>query len=120
MTVVVPVELDGPALLTVIVYWPVPPAVNGAEAAFNTLKSKTILSGVRPLLTGPLLPGLPSDGLLTVAVLAASGSDAPAEIVTSSSNMLLPLARIELVLVQVTFGTAPVHVQPGLEIGLTL
>lgn len=120
LTVVVPVELDGPALVTVIWYWPVPPAVKVPCATFATERSKLMFSGVGPVLTGPLLPGLPSDGLLTVAVLAASGSVALGEMVMSSSNMLLPLARIELLLVQVMPGTVPVQVQPGLEIGLTL
>ncbi len=120
LTVVVPVEFDGPAFETVILYCPVPPAVKVPCVTFATERSKLMFSGVVPVLTGPLLPGLPSDGLLTVAVLAASGSVALGEMVMSSSNMLLPLARIELLLVQVMPGTVPVQVQPGLEIGLTL
>lgn len=77
-------------------------------------------SGVGPVLTGPLLPGLPSFGLLTLAVLAASGLTALGEIITSRISMLLPPDSTELLLVQVRFGTVPEHDQPGLEMGLTL
>lgn len=120
LTVVVPVEFDGPAFETVILYWPLPPAVNVPCATFAIERSKLLTTGVVPLDAGPLLPALESPGLLTVAVLATNGFDALAASVTSKINMLLPPAAIILLLVQLTFGTAPVQVQPLVEPTLTL
>lgn len=122
VTVVVPVVLDGPLLVTVILYWPVPPAVNVPCATFTIARSKFGVSGVGPLEAGPLfaLQLGHSFGFDTVTRLAANGLDALAAMLTSSTSTLLPPDAIELELVQVTFGTLPVHVQPGLEIELTL
>lgn len=120
LTVVVPVEFDGPAFDTVILYWPLPPAVKAPCATFTIERSKLLTTGVGPLDAGPLLPALESPALLTVAVLAANGFDALAASVTSRINMLLPPAAIILLLVQLTFGTVPVQVQPVVEPALTL
>src|SRR5437868_14642743 len=54
LTVVVPVELDGPALATVIRYCPVLPAVNVPCAVFVTERSKLVVTGVGPDEAGPL------------------------------------------------------------------
>ena len=55
LTVVVPLELDGPALLTVIWYMPVPPAVNVPSADFVVVRLKVVASGgVVGFVTGPL------------------------------------------------------------------
>src|SRR5258708_26755706 len=108
--VVVPVELDGPLLVTVILYWPPAPAVNVPTASFVTIRSKTELSVVVGVETGPLLAPFVSPGLLRVTVLAGSGFAAPAEIDMSSNKKLSPPEGIEFVFVQETFGTAPVQV----------
>ena len=120
--VVVPNESEGPLLVTVILYWPLLPATEVADVDLAIARSKLVASGTVPLKAGPLLPVLPafSLGLLTVAELAASGLVAFGEIVTSSSSVMLPLDGIELPLVQVMFGTAPVQAQPPLEPALTL
>ena len=78
------------------------------------------MTGVVPLDAGPLLPGELSPGLLTVAVLAASGLETFDDNVTSSSNIKLPLAGTEEVVVQVTFGTDPVQFHVPVELPLTL
>lgn len=44
VTVVVPVVLDGPAFDTVMVYWPLPPAVKVAEAVLVMARSKVELT----------------------------------------------------------------------------
>src|SRR5260221_640185 len=111
VTVVVPVELDGPAFATVILYCPVPPAVNVPCATFVTDRSKIVVSVGGGAMIGPLLAlqlGLVhSLGLLTEATLLPSGFGALAEMFTSSSRIELPLAAIEFGLVQAIFGTAP-------------
>ena len=121
-TVVVPVVLDGPLLVTVILYCPMPPAVKVPCATFAMARSKFGVSGVGPLEAGPLLALQlgHSSGLDTVTKFAANGLLALAAMLTSSTSTLLPPDAIELEFVQVTFGTLPVQVQPGLEIGLTL
>lgn len=73
-----------------------------------------------PVVAGPSLVVFVSPGLLTVAVLAANGLLTFDDSITSSSNMELPLAGIALPFIQVTFGTTPMHVQPGEEPALTL
>lgn len=67
VTVVVPVVLDGPALLTVIVYWPLPPAVKVAEAVLVIARSK--LDETVSVSVAVLLAGFGSVALLIVAVL---------------------------------------------------
>lgn len=105
----------------VTVYWPLLPAMKVADALLAIAKSKLVASGTVPELAGPLLPVLPafSLGLLTLAVLAASGLVAFAEIVTSSNSVMLPPEGIEFGLVQETFGTVPEQDQPPLEPALT-
>src|SRR5256885_1203427 len=118
LTVVVPVELDGPALETVILYWPVPPAVNVPCATFVTERSKTALSVVGGVVAGPLLPVqaavVHSFGLLMLTWFEPSGFGALGLSVTSSTSIELPPDGIEAALVQVTFGTAPAQDQPAL------
>lgn len=99
-----------------------PPAVNVPCATLVMDRSKLEVSGVGPLETGPLLALQPahSFGFDTVARFAGSGLAALAAMFTSSTSTLLPPEAIRLALVQVGVGTAPVHVQPGVEIALTL
>src|SRR5437868_9120913 len=123
LTVVVPVELDGPAFETVILYWPLPPGVNVPCATFATDRSKLVVTGVGPpVVAGPLpAPQVGhSFGFEIVTELAAMLPTTLAAMFTSKSSVLLLLDAIELLFVQVTFGTAPVHVQPGVEPALTL
>lgn len=117
--VVVPVESDGPLLVTVSLYFPAPPATNWPTVVFASVRSKLEVTGVVPL-EAELFPGLPSPGLLTVALLAGSGLGADGDSVTSSTMMLLPVGAIAVVLVQLTFGTLPVHVQPALVAPFTV
>src|SRR5205085_77979 len=122
LTVVVPVELDSPAFATVILYCPVPPAVNVPCATFVTDRSNVLVSGGAGAVNGPLFWQLGlahSLGLLTEATLLPSGFGALAAMFTSSSNMLLPPDGIEFGLLQLTLGTTPVHVQPAPEPALT-
>lgn len=88
-------------------------------ATFVTARSKTELSVVVGVETGPLLAAFVSPGLLTLTVLAGSGLGAPAEIVMSKISRLSPPDGIEFALVQVTFGTTPVQDQPDVEPALT-
>lgn len=67
VTVVVPVVADGPALLTLIVYCPVPPAVNVADAVLVIDKSE--LTPTVSVSVAVLLAGVESIALLMVAVL---------------------------------------------------
>src|SRR5690242_12412626 len=103
-----------------MVYWPLLPETKVADALLAIVRSKVVASGavadVAELL--PVFPAF-SLGLLTLAVLAASGLVAFGEIVTSSNKVMLPLDGIEFGLVQVTFGTVPEHDQPPLEPALT-
>src|SRR5438477_180953 len=104
LTVVVPVELDGPALLTVILYWPLPPAVKVPCAAFVTARSKLVVTGVGGVTIGPLPPPHVghSFGFDNTTVFAPSVPDTPGATFTSSNNIMLPPAGIELAFVQVT------------------
>ena len=52
-------------------------------------------------------------------MFAGNGFAALAAMVTSSSNMLVADALMTFGLEQVTLGTVPVHVQPGVEPALT-
>src|SRR5437868_14509594 len=107
LTVVVPVELDGPALATVIRYFPVLPAVNVPCAVFVTERSKLVVTGVGPDEAGPLFaPQVGhSFGFDTPAVLAGRFPVTPAPTFTSRINMELPPAAMTFALVQVTLGT---------------
>lgn len=122
LTVVVPLESDGPLLVTVILYCPVPPAVNVPCAAFATVRSKLVLSEVGGVVIGPfpLVQLGHSFGFETETTLPPKGVTAEEEIVTSRISMLLPPDAIELELVQTAFGAVPVQVQPGDEPALTL
>ena len=60
-----------------------------------------------------------SFGFETETMLPPSGVAALDEMFTSRIKMLLPPDAIEFALVQVTFGAAPVHVQPVVEPALT-
>lgn len=73
-----------------------------------------------PVVAGPSLVMFVSPGLLTVAVLAASGLLTFDDSDTSNNNMELPLAGIALPFIHVTFGTTPIHVQPEEEPAFTL
>lgn len=117
--VVVPVESDGPLLVTVSLYCPEPPAMNWPTVVLATVRSKLLLTGVVPL-DAELLPAFASPGLLTEALLAGNGFGADGDNVTSSTIRLLPVGGIAVVLVQVTFGTAPVQVQPALVAPFTV
>lgn len=117
--VVVPVESDGPALVTVILYWPEPPATNWPTVVLAICKSKLLVTGVVPL-EAELLPGVVSPELFNVTLLAGNGLGADGESVTSSTIIVEPPGAIEFVLEQVTFGTLPVHVQPALVAPLTV
>jgi hypothetical protein len=116
-TVVVPEELDGPAFVTVILYWPLPPLVKVPTETLAIVKSKTASSGVGGTPIGPLsvVQVGHSSGLLTVTTLLPSGLGALAEIVTSRISMLFPPDVIGFELVQVTPGTDPKHAQPGVD-----
>ena len=86
-------------------------------ATFATVRSKLEVSGVGPLLTGPL-PDVQvghSFGFETVTTLPPRGLVADEEIVTSRISMLLPPDAIEVEFVHVAFGAAPTQVQPGDE-----
>lgn len=115
----VPVESDGPALLTVILYCPEPPATNWPTVVLAVCRLKFCVTGVGPL-EAELLPGVVSPGLLTDALLAGSGFGAEGESWTSSTIIVEPLGAIEVVLVHVTLGTLPVQVQPALVAPFTL
>lgn len=88
------------------------------------VKSKLIASGVVGVLMGPLLarqePVLHSAGLLTLTMFAPRGFGALGEIVTSKISMLLPLDAIGFGLVQVTLGTVPAQIHPGVDAALML
>lgn len=112
-TVVVPVEFDGPPLVTVILYCPEPPDVNCPTVVLTMCRSKLLVTGVVPL-EAELLPGVESPGLLTAALFAGSGLGAAGESVTSRTMIVEPLGGIDVVLVQLTFGTLPVQFQPAL------
>lgn len=122
--VVVPLECEGPALETVNLYWPLPPAVKTPCATLVMVRSKLMASGVVGVETGPLFarqePVMHSAGLLMLTMFAPSGFGALGEIVTSSTSMLLPPEVIGFGLVQVTFGTVPEHAQPAVEDPLML
>lgn len=118
-TVVVPVEFDGPLFVTVILYWPVPPAVKAVFATFVTARSKTEFRVVAGVETGPLLAALVSPGLLMLTVFGGSGFDAPAEMLMSSLSKLSMPDGIGFALVQMTFGTEPEHDQPAVEPAFT-
>ena len=64
---VVPVVADGPALLTAMVYWPVPPAVKVADAVL--VMAKSYVTPTVSVSVAVLLAGVESSGLLIVAVL---------------------------------------------------
>src|SRR5262245_34081523 len=115
LSVVVPDESDGPLLVTVILYLPVPPAVNWPTVVLAATRSNEVVTGVVPLEDGPLLVLLLSPGLLTMTKLAARLPVALEATVTFRNSTLGPPAGIGFGLVQVTFGTLPVHIQPGVE-----
>lgn len=114
-----PVESDGPALVTVILYCPEPPATNWPTVVLAICRLKFCVTGVGPL-EAELLPGVVSPGLLTDALLAGSGFGAEGDSVTSSTMIVEPLGAIEFVFVQLTFGTLPVQVQPALVAPFTV
>lgn len=117
VTVLVPVEFDGPALLIVMLYWPVPPLVKVPTAVLVIVRSKTELSGVGGVLTGPLLLVQVghSFGFETVTWLAGNGFGAVGDKVTSRISNEFPPAGITFGFVQVMFGMVPEQVQVGVE-----
>lgn len=121
-TVVVPEESDGPLFDTVILYWPLPPAVKVPCATFAMLRSKLVVSGVGGVVIGPLpLVQLGhSFGFETETTLPFKGVVADEEMFTSKISMLLPLGAMEFEFVQTALGAAPVQLHPGVEPALML
>lgn len=120
--VLVPVEFDGPALLMVMLYWPLPPLVNVPTGVLVIVKSNTELKGVTGVVIGPLseVQVGHSLGLLTVAEFPGNGFGAVGLIVTSKISRLFAPAAMTFGLVQVMFGIVPEHVQVAVEPAFTV
>src|SRR2546423_670298 len=122
LTVAVPLELDGPLLVTVILYRPLPPAINAPTVVLATDRSKEVETGVTGVMMGPLPPpqvghsfGFEIETWLPGRLPVTFGAT-----VTSRKRTLAPPDGMGFALVHRTLGTAPVQVQPGVEPPLTL
>ena len=91
LTVVVPVLLDGPLFETVMVYWPLPPAVKVAEAVFVIARSK--LAEMLSVSVAVLLAGVVSSEWLIVAVFAMVPVAATLIVLPSAYFVLLQFIR---------------------------
>lgn len=82
---------------------------------------RSLSTGVGGVVMGPLPLEQPTHslGLLMLTVLPLIGFSAVAAMETSSTSVLLPATAIGFEFVQVTFGTEPVQVQPGVEVKFT-